>query len=468
MNPYSSQQLLDDEDELAMQLRGVDPDSVETLPEPTDAVDPAASVEDVAPSALEQVDPPAAPMPAVEPAKSPLESFKAALLEKFAPQGTAASPQVGPDAKARTSAALYAAFTHGKVPDWAFGNQATSKAADPLAAFRAEMLAKRFGFDQDKEAWDRSMDQRKQDEKERQNNVIESLKTRGVITAEQAQALREAYADKNYALQERKVTNQEKATNATQGRFSNTSLQKYGDKIAADVPMVALLKDIENQSPGLITGDVRELLKVTGGKNPLADPAASEEDVLGFLARLKEMAPKGLGSRMESTKAARIRSAIAQLENMVTHDLFGASLTKVEADKAKRVFRSGLLDSPEAQAAVLDMFRQMIREKLKSREAAVRPGIDLTEGLWDQYTQGGGISSEDPIFQMPSNITPQMSERPLDIAKDIATEVKGFVAPKAKKVMGGGKVKVSDGKQSFMVDEADVAEAEKDGFRRVK
>ncbi len=176
--------------------------------------------------------------------------------------------------------------------------------------------------------------------------------------------------DRNFHMREASLDN--KKSEFLRGQFG-----KWDEKIKDIVPVVGLMKEVEEIAPGYIRGGE--------GGIQIAD-------------RILQSVPKDAGSNWEPVIKSKLKSAVGLLFKRFSHPMTGSNFTAIEQEQFAKILHDAMLSSPAAQAAALDIVRRETFQRLKSKEAAYREVIIDDPDMWARYQKVGGTSVTDPVF----------------------------------------------------------------------
>lgn len=254
-------------------------------------------------------------------------------------------------------------------------------------------------------------------------------------------------------------------------RYAGQDVRKFKADTKALAAPVGILYDMSQRLPNGISS-------LVSATNPTGKP----DELENILSRL----PAGAGSQINPKDAVRYRSSFGALQALIRHPITGANLTDEERAEWDRIFQSGVLADPLSQAVAIDVVRHMVYRNLQNAAALSRGMTEQFDpGLWGKLFIGtGGIDETHPVFKdiflrdietglVNPETSPYLMERALQYSggKVKVRPQEASSAPNAKPPAAapqtGGKVKVTNGSETLVIDAADVEAAKADGFRVV-
>lgn len=192
-------------------------------------------------------------------------------------------------------------------------------------------------------------------------------------------------ADRNFDQKERHHADKMAAVAAgregIQGRHGDNFLDKVIKGSQDLAPAITTLHEIEKTAPGMIFGKV----------------PANDSLTLTEWQKIAQRFPKGVASQFTPEVQTRLASATRMFKALVRFPITGANLTDSERAEWERIFQDAELATPEAQATVLDMFRQTLGRRVRAKQGPYEE--ILGDDLADRLLMRGGISYKDPIFK---------------------------------------------------------------------
>jgi hypothetical protein len=212
---------------------------------------------------------------------------------------------------------------------------------------------------------------------------------------------------------------------------------KLSDKVAPIQNILGAVQDVEGKLGFALDDYNNETGKV------LKDGKLQDLDLPGVNI---------LGKRMTfyTTKGRELDTALSKVFNVELKDRSGAAVTNTEMARLKEEFASGVFKTDGEKMDALKRYRNAALQEMKNREAGFSPDVRQL------YSGEGGQLSD--VFESEGE-----KKRLGLIMKNDAP--KGLIAPSGSQA--SGKIRVSDGKTSFMIDPADEKDAAKEGFKRV-
>jgi hypothetical protein len=395
--------ILEQDDELRKILLG------DTSSAPPDLVD-AGGMDVADPAPPDLVDP--GPEAVVrEPLPVP-DDFGAAPKIAEQPQPQERKPRLSDAAFDSVSQAIYAAGTRSKLPDSFFsrehdygvkerqldlmGQKANKAPVDPndpknvaaREAFRRLYpdYATAVGPALD------AMDAKGIEDLFKVAGAKSSLAQRGELADRNHDLARQKF-DASMGQFDRRMGAMQRSQEAIQKRYQGTALQKFGDEVEKDVPIVAALKEIEADTTYQMPNG--EMVSLVKGFVP--DGAAKDVPTLDSWSRIKLSLPMGLGTRITDSDKVNLQTKVKMLNELFGRGLAGATFTPEEMARFAKILNDAAFSSPEAMAASLDLVRKVTANKIRQKEAAY--GESIPEELWDQYANDGGVTTRLPLFR---------------------------------------------------------------------
>lgn len=189
--------------------------------------------------------------------------------------------------------------------------------------------------------------------------------------------------EKKHTEFDRRQTGVEGEREKVQFRFDLGKLDGYAKQTAELNEVASAMEEIERQAPGLMHGVVK----------------GDVGDSLGVLPNVLGKFPLGAGKRYTPEEQQKLRSAVAMLKAVFIQSKGGKSLTEQEIAIWNNVLNSELVNTPQAQAAALDVLRRVIGNKLKKLEGGYRTIVQNPEA-WEAYKLNGGLTyTGNPLWQ---------------------------------------------------------------------
>jgi len=138
--------------------------------------------------------------------------------------------------------------------------------------------------------------------------------------------------------------------------------------------------------------------------------------------------------------AAKLNTVASKMFNMELRDRSGAAVTTPELERLKTEFGEGKFNTEPQLIEAMQSYKNGLLAKMKDIEAS-NPNASQT------YSDQGGSTS-----------------------RGLLTSRKGLLPPKLSTTQSAprGPIRVSDGKQTLEIDAADLADAERDGFKVIQ
>ncbi len=281
--------------------------------------------------------------------------------------------------------------------------------------------------------------------------------------------------------------------NRIQGQHESDVALRLGEKTAPFAELTTALKKVDSMAPGFLWGEV------------------PPDYALTTWERFKQDFPLQMGKSFSQQQALALRGAMQQVQDLIIRARTGAVINDQEFANYQKFSNDAIAAGPAAMAAVLPLYRQMVGRKLAAIQA---PYYQRYGDMWNQMSEMPGWTSfQDPIFadqngpaaqapnrsettptapatpqlgapQQPAVAQPAPAAPPLDVSQPLVEpspeQLPPLVVPPKKSVGQqafertqpkpapvAGKIRVSNGRQTLEIDQADLADAERDGYKRV-
>lgn len=179
------------------------------------------------------------------------------------------------------------------------------------------------------------------------------------------------------------------AQDAIAQRNANRHIIDYTKRTEKLGETIAALEQVERLAPGMTRGVVDE------GGEPKDFTGVDWTKVKNAVLR------RGVGQQFSEPQQVALRSSVMSLKGQLRYLQAGANLTEYEVKYWDDMFADAIASPPEAQAAVIDMFRQTIYSKLGQMESSYSYVVNNEQpGKWDEFAGSPGArTTRHPIFQ---------------------------------------------------------------------
>lgn len=174
---------------------------------------------------------------------------------------------------------------------------------------------------------------------------------------------------------DRRQTGTENERKQVQTRADHTNMKAYEKEVSDLHEVASAMEEVERQAPGLIHGVVK----------------GDVGDSLGVVPKILAKLPGGVGKRFTPEEQQKLRSAVEMLKTVFIQSKGGKNLTEAEIKLYNNILNSELMNTPQGQAAALDVLRRVIGNKLKKIEGAYRT-IVQDQDLWAVHKANGGLT----------------------------------------------------------------------------